>query len=164
MGLLTPDMGLFFWMTLTFLILLFVLGKFGWPVVLRMMKDREESIKQSLEAADKAKQEMQQMHFNNEQLLKQAQQERDQMLKETREMREKIIDEAKTKAQEEAQRILVTARENIHYEKLHAMTELKNQVASLSIEIAEDLLKHELSDKEKSNEIIKKKMSEVNFN
>ena len=78
MGLLTPGIGLLFWMFLTFLVLLFILGKFGWPVVLRMMKNREESIKQSLEAADKAKQEMQQLHCDNELLLHQAQPERDQ--------------------------------------------------------------------------------------
>lgn len=161
MGLLTPGIGLLFWMFLTFLVLLFILGKFGWPVVLRMMKNREESIKQSLETADKAKQEMQQLQCDNELLLKQAQQERDQMLKETKLLKEKIIEEAKQSAQQEAQRIISAARETINYEKLHAMTELKNEIANLSIEIAEDLLKHELSDKQKSNEIIEKKISEV---
>ena len=161
MGLLTPGLGLFVWMFLGFAILLFVLGKFGWPVVLKMMKDREENIKQSLEAADRAKEEMQQLQCNNELLLKQAQEERDEMLRQTKLLKEKIIEEAKQSAQQEAQRIILDAREAINYEKLHAMTELKNQIANLSIEIAEDLLMHELSDKARSNEIIEKRISEI---
>lgn len=161
MGLLTPGLGLFVWMFLVFAILLFVLGKFGWPIVLKMMKDREENIKQSLEAADRAKEEMQQLQCNNELLLKQAQEERDEMLRQTKLLKEKIIEEAKQSAQQEAQRIILDAREAINYEKLHAMTELKNQIANLSIEIAEDLLMHELSDKARSNEIIEKRISEI---
>ena len=98
MGLLTPGLGLFFWMFLVFAILLFVLGKFGWPVVLKMMRDREENIKLSLEAADRAKEEMQQLQCNNELLLKQAQEERDEMLKQTKLLKEKIIEEANQSA------------------------------------------------------------------
>lgn len=161
MGLLTPGLGLLFWMFFAFLLLFLILWKFGWPVVIRMMKEREENIKQSLEAADKAKAEMQQLQCNNELLLKQAQEERDEMLKETKLLREKMLEEAKSDAQKEAQRIVADARETINYEKLHAMTELKNQIANLSIEIAEDLLKHELSDKQKSNEIIENRISEI---
>lgn len=161
MGLLTPGLGLLFWMLLTFSVLFFVLWKFGWPVMIKMMKDREENIKQSLEAADRAKIEMQQLQCNNELLLKQAQEERDEMLKETKALKEKMLEEAKLNAQQEAQRIIMDAREAINYEKLHAMTELKNQIANLSIEIAEDLLKHELSDKQKSNEIIENRISEI---
>lgn len=161
MGLLTPGLGLLFWMLLTFSVLFFVLWKFGWPVMIKMMKDREENIKQSLEAADRAKMEMQQLQCNNELLLKQAQEERDEMLKETKALKEKMLEEAKLNAQQEAQRIIMDAREAINFEKLHAMTELKNQIANLSIEIAEDLLKHELSDKQKSNEIIENRISEI---
>lgn len=161
MGLLTPGLGLLFWMLLTFSVLFFVLWKFGWPVMIKMMKDREENIKQSLEAADRAKIEMQQLQCNNELLLKQAQEERDEMLKETKALKEKMLEEAKLNAQQEAQRIIMDAREAINFEKLHAMTELKNQIANLSIEIAEDLLKHELSDKQKSNEIIENRISEI---
>lgn len=161
MGLLTPGLGLLVWMLITFSVLFFVLWKFGWPVMIKMMKDREENIKQSLEAADRAKIEMQQLQCNNELLLKQAQEERDEMLKETKALKEKMLEEAKLNAQQEAQRIIMDAREAINYEKLHAMTELKNQIANLSIEIAEDLLKHELSDKQKSNEIIENRISEI---
>lgn len=161
MGLLTPGLGLLVWMLITFSVLFFVLWKFGWPVMIKMMKDREENIKQSLEAADRAKMEMQQLQCNNELLLKQAQEERDEMLKETKALKEKMLEEAKINAQQEAQRIIMDAREAINYEKLHAMTELKNQIANLSIEIAEDLLKHELSDKQKSNEIIENRISEI---
>lgn len=161
MGLLTPGLGLLVWMLITFSVLFFVLWKFGWPVMIKMMKDREDNIKQSLEAADRAKMEMQQLQCNNELLLKQAQEERDEMLKETKALKEKMLEEAKLNAQQEAQRIIMDAREAINYEKLHAMTELKNQIANLSIEIAEDLLKHELSDKQKSNEIIENRISEI---
>lgn len=161
MGLLTPGLGLLVWMLITFSVLFFVLWKFGWPVMIKMMKDREENIKQSLEAADRAKMEMQQLQCDNELLLKQAQEERDEMLKETKALKEKMLEEAKLNAQQEAQRIIMDAREAINYEKLHAMTELKNQIANLSIEIAEDLLKHELSDKQKSNEIIENRISEI---
>lgn len=161
MGLLTPGLGLLVWMLITFSVLFFVLWKFGWPVMIKMMKDREENIKQSLEAADRAKIEMQQLQCNNELLLKQAQEERDEMLKETKALKEKMLEEAKLNAQQEAQRIIMDAREAINFEKLHAMTELKNQIANLSIEIAEDLLKHELSDKQKSNEIIENRISEI---
>lgn len=161
MGLLTPGLGLLVWMLITFSVLFFVLWKFGWPVMIKMMKDREENIKQSLEAADRAKMEMQQLQCNNELLLKQAQEERDEMLKETKALKEKMLEEAKLNAQQEAQRIIMDAREAINFEKLHAMTELKNQIANLSIEIAEDLLKHELSDKQKSNEIIENRISEI---
>ena len=163
MGLLTPDIGLLFWMTLTFGVLLFFLWKFGWPVVIDMMSKREEQIKKSLEEAAVAREEMKQLQAGNERLLIEAQKERDLMLQQTKELKEKMIEEAKEQAQKEAQRIVVAARENIEYEKLHAMTELKNQIANLSIEIAEDLLKHELSDKVKSNEIISKRMSEINL-
>lgn len=161
MGLLTPGLGLLVWMLITFSVLFFVLWKFGWPVMIKMMKDREENIKQSLEAADRAKIEMQQLQCDNELLLKQAQEERDEMLKETKALKEKMLEEAKLNAQQEAQRIIMDAREAINFEKLHAMTELKNQIANLSIEIAEDLLKHELSDKQKSNEIIENRISEI---
>lgn len=161
MGLLTPGLGLLVWMLITFSVLFFVLWKFGWPVMIKMMKDREENIKQSLEAADRAKMEMQQLQCNNELLLKQTQEERDEMLKETKALKEKMLEEAKLNAQQEAQRIIMDAREAINFEKLHAMTELKNQIANLSIEIAEDLLKHELSDKQKSNEIIENRISEI---
>lgn len=163
MGLLTPDIGLLFWMTLSFGILFFILWRFGWPVIIKMMDSREEKIKKSLEEADLARQEMKQLQAGNEKLLIEAQRERDLMLQQTKELRDKMIEEAKENAQKEAQRILVAARESIEYEKLHAMTELKNQIANLSIEIAEDLLKHELTDKVKSNEIISKRMSEINL-
>ncbi len=163
MGLLTPGLGLLFWMCLSFAVLLFVLGKFGWPVIMKMMKEREESIKQSLEAADRAKEEMKHLQAGNEQLLKQAQEERDEMLRQTKILKEQIIEEAKAQAQEQARRIILSAKEEINYEKLHAMTELKNEIANLSIEIAEEVLKHELSDKAKSNEIIEKRIAEIKF-
>jgi F-type H+-transporting ATPase subunit b len=128
-----------------------------------MMLKREEKIKQSLEEAALAREEMKQLQAGNERLLIEAQKERDLMLQQTKELKEKMIEEAKTQAQKEAQRIVASARENIEYEKMHAMTDLKNQIAHLSIEIAEDLLGHELSDKAKSNEIISKRMSEINL-
>ncbi|MDR1725939.1 MAG: F0F1 ATP synthase subunit B [Bacteroidales bacterium] len=161
MGLLTPDFGLIFWMTVVFAILLFILWKFGFPVILKTIKDREQSIKTSLEAADKAKAEMKLLQANNEVLLKQAQDEKDTIIKEARAIKEKIIREAEAEAHNVKDRMIASARESINYEKLQAMTELKNQIANLAIEIAEDVLREELSNREKSNEIVAKRVKEI---
>lgn len=164
MELINPGLGLLFWMTLVFLILLFILGKFGWPAISKMINERETLIQNSLDEAQKARQEMQQLQFNNEILLKQAMEQRDEILKEARLLGEEIKEESKIKAQEEAQRIVASARESINYEKLQAMTELKNQIAKFSIDIATKVLEHELSDKEIDKKIIEKRVSDFNFN
>jgi len=164
MNLITPDFGLFFWMTISFLILVFILKRFAWKPILNMLQKREKSIDEAIRAAEIARQDMEKLKFNNEQLMRQAKTERDEILKEARNIRESIIDEAKIKANEEANRIIQSAKESIHYEKMAAMTELKNQLATLSIEIAEQILKEELKNSEKHNKMIKQMLEKVTFN
>ena len=164
MELITPGLGLLFWMTLTFLILLFILGKFGWPVITKMINEREILIQKSLDEAQKARTEMEQLKYNNDVLLKQAMEERDGILKEAHIFGEGIKEEARLKAQEEAQKIVDSARDSINYEKLKALNELKNQIAKFSIDIATKVLEEELSNKDIDKKIIEKRVSDFNFN
>ena len=154
MELVTPEIGLIFWTTIVFLILLTVLKKYAWKPILSAVDERNKSIEDALKAADKAKKEMLDLNTDNERILIQAKKERDTLLKEGREIKENIIAEAKDKAKIEAEKILITAKEQINNEKMKAITELKNQVAEMSIDIAEKILKSELSDKNKQKELI----------
>jgi F-type H+-transporting ATPase subunit b len=164
MGLMIPETGLVIWMMITFLILLFLLRKFAWKPILKMIKDREDSIDSALKSAEKAKEEMRSLQSDNEKILAQARNERDQMMKEARDMKDAIVGEAKGKAKEEADKILTAAREAIQNEKMAAITELKNQVAVLSVEIAEKILKRELSDENKQKELIGDLLKDTKLN
>ena len=154
MELVTPEVGLIFWTTIVFLILLFVLKKYAWKPILTAVDERNKSIEDALKAADKAKNEMLALNTDNERILTEAKKERDSLLKEGREIKDNIIAEAKDKAKIESDKILITAKEQINNEKMKAITELKNQVAEISIDIAEKILKSELSDKNKQKELI----------
>jgi F-type H+-transporting ATPase subunit b len=162
--LINPGIGTFVWMLLSFGILAFILIKFGWPMILKSLKKREEAIEQSLNEAAKAREEMKSLVAHNEELLRQAKMERDEMLRNARLAGEQIVEEARAKATAEADRIVESARENINYEKLKAMTELKNQIATLSIEIAEKLIRAELSDKPKADTLIQKELEMMKLN
>ncbi|MBL7904345.1 MAG: F0F1 ATP synthase subunit B [Bacteroidales bacterium] len=164
MELVSPGIGLIFWMTLAFGILLFILGKFVWPPIMRALHDREQAIELALHEADKARKEMEELKFSNEQLLREAKEERDGMLRDARKVRENIIESARIKANEEANRIIESATERIHFEKMAAMTELKNQIANLSIEIAEKVLGQELSNPEKDKAIVQKSIGDITLN
>ena len=159
-----PDTGLAIWMLITFLIVLFLLTKFAWKPILKMIREREDSIDNALKSAEKAKEEMANLKAENEHILAQARAERDTMLKEARTMKESMIAEAKTKAKEEADKLVAAARETIRNEKMAAVTELKSQVAALSIEIAEKILRHELSDEQKQKQLIGDLLKEVKLN
>ena len=156
--LISPGLGTFVWMLVSFGILAFILIKFGWPMILKSLKSREEAIEQSLGEAAKAREEMKSLVAHNEELLRQAKMERDEMLRNARTASDQIVEEARSKATAEADRIVESARENIEFEKLKAMHELKNQIANLSIEIAEKLIRAELSDKPKADALIKKEL------
>ena len=158
MELVKPSIGLIFWMAVSFSIILFLLKKFAWKPILGMIKEREESIESALAAAEKA------LQSNNERILAEARAERDTLLKEAREIKDKMILEAKTTATKEGERMLAIARENIQNEKMAAITELKNQVATLSIEIAEKILKSELSSDEKQKSLVNTLLKDVNLN
>lgn len=164
MGLITPGIGLIFWTTVAFLVVLFLLKKMAWGPIMDAIKKREESIDQALKTAENAKLEMAALKATNEKLLKEAREERDAILKEARDHKDAIISEAKTKAQSEADRILVAARETIRNEKMAAISELKNQVATLSIDIAEKILKTELSSENKQATVVNNLVNEINLN
>ena len=155
------SIGLFIWQSVLFLALLFLLRKYAWKPILDAVEEREEGIKNTLEAADNAKKEMEALNADNERILREAKTERDSILKEAREIKETIIAEAKTQATEEADKVLVSAREQINNEKLAAITELKNQVADLSIDIAEKVLKSELKDADKQKELVNNALKEA---
>ena len=162
--LINPGIGTFVWMLVSFGILAFILIKFGWPMLLKSLRSREEAIANSLGEAAKAREEMKHLVAHNEELMRQAKIERDEMLHTARVAGEDIVAKARAEATKEADRIVETARENINYEKLKAMTELKNQIATLSIEIAEKLLRAELSNKPQADELIRKELDLMELN
>tara|TARA_B100000900_G_scaffold263820_1_gene225049 strand:+ start:2348 stop:2848 length:501 start_codon:yes stop_codon:yes gene_type:complete len=158
------SLGLFFWQTLLFIVLIVFLKKYAWRPILTAVEEREKGIKKSLESAEKAKAEMENLNSENERILLEAKQERDTLLKEARETKNIIINEAKEKANEEAERIMSSAKEQIANEKMKAITELKNTVASLSIDIAEKVLKSELKDKNSQEKFIETSLKETELN
>ncbi len=164
MELIKPGFGLIFWMTISFLLVLFILGKYAWPMILKALKEREESIANALNAARKAKAEMAALNADNEKLIIQARAERDQLLKEARDTRDSIVAEAKNKAQDEANKIMANTRETITTEKMAALAELKTQVAAMSIEIAEKILRHELSNDEKQKNLMDNLIKDISLN
>ena len=164
MELVKPAFGLIFWMCVSFGLILFILKKFAWAPILNMLSERETSIQNALDSAEKAKKEMLALKSDNDRILNEAKAERDLLLKDARDIREKMIAEAKGLANKEGERMLKTARENIQNEKTAAIAELKNQVAILSIEIAEKILKSELSSDEKQKALVKNLLQDVNLN
>ena len=164
MDLVIPSIGLIFWTSLVFIILLFLLAKFAWKPILKSVKEREDKIETALETAETARKEMAELKSQNEDLRKQALTERDSLLKEAREMKDKIVTEAKNTAKEEGERIIDSAREAIKNEKMAAVTEIKNQVATLSIEIAEKIVKEKLSSDEKQKTLVDGLVNEINLN
>ena len=153
--------GLFFWQLILFVLLLFLLKKFAWKPILDALNSREEGIQNALDEADKARQEMVDLKSSNEQILKEARAERDGMLKDARMIKEKMITEAKDEAKTQSNKIIEQARQTIENEKLAAITELKNQVAELSIGIAENIMQDELSNKGKQLKLIEKMLEEA---
>lgn len=145
MGLLTPELGLFFWTLLVFLIVGFILKKFAWKPILNSLTERETGIAQSIAAADRVKNEMAQLKNENEQLMQKAREERSLMLKEAKETRDKIVNEAKDAAKAEANKIIANAQQQIQQQKMAALTEVKNEIGKLAVEVAEKVLRKELA-------------------
>jgi len=164
MDLITPEWGLIFWTGISFLILLFILGKFAWKPILKSVNDREDSIRDALDQAEKAKREMENLQADNQNALKEARAEREAMLKEAREIKEKLIATAKEEAQLQAGKMIEQAQTAIESEKKAAMTELKNHVASLSVEIAEKVVREELSNKDKQLKLVENMLDEATLN
>lgn len=164
MDLITPELGLIFWTTLSFLILLFILRKFAWKPILGAVNSREEGIKDALAAAEKARREMENLHADNERILKEARVERENMLKEARDIKTKMISDAKEEAQTQAGKMIEQAKAAIESEKKAAMAELKNQVATLSLEIAEKVVRKELSNKDSQIKLVESMLGEAKLN
>jgi F-type H+-transporting ATPase subunit b len=158
------SIGLFFWQSLVFLLLIFVLKKYAWKPILNSVNEREKSIEDALKEAEKARLEMQSLQQSNEVILKEAREERERILKEARDMKNKMIAEAKDAAATEADKAIVSAKAAIEAEKTAAIAELKNQAASLSIDVAEKILGQELSAENKQTAMIGKIIEDVKFN
>ncbi len=154
MQLVTPDIGLLFWMLVSFLIVFFLLKKFAWKPILGMLHKREDTIEQALKAAEEAKEEMKKLRADNEKILDEARTEREKIFREAREIKDKIVGEAREQAQKEKDKIMDDARASIQAEKNSAIKEIRELTADLSIQIAEKLLRRELSNDQKQKELI----------
>ena len=154
MELVTPGLGLIFWTSVVFLLLIFLLKKFAWSPILKAVDDRNKSIDEALSSAEKAKVEMEQLSANNEKIIQEARIERDSIIKEARAVKENTISEAKSKASSEAEKIILSAKEQITNEKMKAMVELKNEIADISIQMAEKIIKSELKDVKSQKKLI----------
>jgi F-type H+-transporting ATPase subunit b len=164
MSLVTPDFGLLIWTSVVFVILLILLAKFAWKPILNAVNEREQKISDALELAEKTQAEMKVMQAQNENLLKEARVERDAIVKDAKEIATKMVEEAKNGAKFEADKILVSAKEMIEGEKVAAIAELKTQVASLALEIAEKVVKGELSAEGKQKALAEKLAADANMN
>jgi F-type H+-transporting ATPase subunit b len=159
----TPALGTIFWTTFIFLILLGMLRAFAWKPILGAIKAREDSIKSSLESADEARREMERLQADNETILKEAREERDILMKEARATRDKMIAEARDIAKTEAEKLIEKARVGIEREKVAALTEFRNQVADLSIEIAEKVLREKLKDRAQQEKLVNGLLDDVDL-
>lgn len=164
MDLIKPDFGLVFWSLITFVILLLVLRKFAWKPILGAVEDREEGIKSALASAENARKEMENLKADNERILQEARSEREALLKEAREIKAKIIADAEEDAQAKASKMIEQAQAAIESEKKAAMAELKNHVAGLSLEIAEKVVREELSNKDKQLQLVESMLGEATLN
>jgi len=164
MELVTPSIGLVFWTLISFLILLMILRKLAWKPMLSAIHDRERSIEDALNKAELAKQEMARLSNENETLLKAARAERDEILKEAKELKDQIVNEAKTQAQTEGAKLIEKAKIEINNQKIAALDEVKNQVAVLSLDIAEKVLRQQFSDKQKQEALVSDLLKDVKLN
>ena len=161
---LSISIGTVIWSSIAFLVVLLILAKTAWKPILKMLRDREDSIENALQEADKARQEMSNLRSDNEKLLQEAREERDNILKEAREVKESIISDAKKKASEEGDRMIASAKSEIENQKRSALQELKSQVATLSIEIAEKVIREQLSDETRQKELVNNYLEEAKLN
>lgn len=164
MDLLIPEVGLVVFHTIAFLLLMFLLGKFAWKPVLAAIKEREQSIDDALNKAELAKQEMARLTSQNEELMKQARADRDEILKEAKMLKDNIVNEAKTSAHTEGAKLIEKARIEIENQKKAALAELKGQVSTLSLDIAERVLRSQLDDKAKQQDLVNNLLKDVELN
>jgi len=158
------SLDLFVKQTILFLVLIFIMVRFAWKPILKALNDREEGIKNALDSAEEAKKQMQNITADNDRILKEARAEREAMLKEAREIKEKTISDAKEEAKVQADKLVKQAQEAFETEKQAAIAELKNQVATLSVEIAEKVVREELSDQKKQLKLVEDMLGEATLN
>ncbi|MBO7647347.1 MAG: F0F1 ATP synthase subunit B [Bacteroidales bacterium] len=164
MELIKPSFGLIFWMLIGFGILFFILAKFAWPVITNGIASRNKKIQDQLDEAARVHAELENMHLKHEEMLAEAKAERDAIIADARKLSEKLYEDAKVKADNEAQAIISEAKQTIYYEKMKAITDVKNEIANFSIDIAQKVIEHELSDKEQQEKLIKEWMDNCNLN
>jgi F-type H+-transporting ATPase subunit b len=164
MGLLLPDFGLFFWMLLSFSILLLILKRFAWGPILKALSDRENSIDEALKSAEIAKGEMARLQAGNEKILKEAILEREKIIKEARDLKDSIIRDARHEASLEANKVIENARAAIEHERIAAIGDIKNLITSFSIEIAGKILQEKLSDEDLHKDLIQNYIDQINLN
>ncbi len=164
MELITPDIGLLFWMLISFTTVLLVLKKFAWKPILRALKNREQSIDSALKSADKAKNELEHLKANHAKMIEEARKEQDKVMAEARDIKAQIIADAKKQATEEANKIIQSAKESIEKEKTMAFKELKNQIANLSVDIAEKILRQKLKSDKNQEELVDTMIKEIKMN
>ncbi len=164
MDLLLPHLGLIFWTLLSFLIVFFILKKFAWKQIIDGLNERESNIANSIASAEKVKAEMAQLKSDNESLLQSAREERANMLKEAKEIKDKMINDAKEEAKAQAAKIINDANAAIHQQKMAALTDIKNQVGKMVVEVSEKILRRELSDKAQQEIYISKLAEEIKLN
>lgn len=157
----TPDFGLLFWMFITFLVVLVVVGKFGFPAIVKMVEERKAYIDESLNKAREANEKLANIQAESEQILKKAREQQAQILKEAMATRDNIVKDAQIKAQVEGQRILDEAKDLIRAEKENALKDIREQVADLSIQIAEKMLRKELKKSSEQTEMIDRLLNEI---
>ncbi len=164
MGIIEPGIGLLFWMTLTFVILLFILAKFAWRPIVNAVNDREASIVDALNQAKLAKKEMEDLKSDNERIIREAKIERDSILKEAREIKDRIVGEAKDVAKAEGDKMIESAKQTIQTEKNAAMSEIRTQIGALSVNIAESILQKNLEKSEAQDELVQNYLNKSNLN
>lgn len=164
MDLVTPGFGLIFWTSVVFIILLVLLKRMAWTPILNNVDARNKSIEEALEAAKNARDEMSNLKADNDRILKEARAERDEMLKEARELKANIVSDAKNAAKDEADKMIASAKVVIENEKAGAISELKNTVGSLSVDIAEKVLRAELKDIDKQSAFITDMLKDIKLN
>jgi F-type H+-transporting ATPase subunit b len=164
MGIIEPGIGLLFWMTLTFVILLFLLAKFAWKPIVNAVNEREASIVDALNQAKLAKKEMEDLKSDNERIIREAKFERDAILKEAREIKDRIVGEAKDAAKNEGDKMIASAKQTIETEKNAAMADIKTQIGTISVSIAESILKQKLENNEAQNELVQNYLNKSNLN
>ena len=164
MDLLTPDIGLLFWQLVVFLLLFFLLSRFAWKPITQSLKEREHDIQSALDMAEKTRVEMAKLQADNQKLLAEARAERDAILRGAKETADRVVAEAQNKATEESKRILEKAREELQSERQAMVAQVKHEVIDLSLDIAERVLRKELSDKKSQEELVKSLVAESRLN